>query len=130
MTDAALLPARRILLVDDDPGVRRLIAICLRRGGFEVVETENSSAALRSWEQHAGAFGLLFTDLVMPGGMSGIELLQFIRELSPDLPVVLSSGFSDGFDRAALPSGVTFLPKPSGSAELLDTVQRAMAAAT
>ena len=127
MSEREPLPhARRILLVDDDPGVRRLVATCLRRGGFEVVETENSTAALQSWDEHAGAFGLLFTDMNMPDGMSGLELTEHLRRLDPHLPIVLASGFSDGLEGSALPSRVSFLPKPSGPAQLLDTVRSAL----
>lgn len=85
----------RILLVEDDDGVRAMALAQLRRLGYQVAEAENADAALDLL--HGGqAFDLLFTDVVMPGTMTGDQLARAARELRPGIKVLLTSGFATG----------------------------------
>lgn len=63
-----------ILLVEDEPSVRMLTRTVLERAGYRVVEAAHGLDALKAWQEHQGRIQLLFTDLVMPAGMSGREL--------------------------------------------------------
>ena len=84
----------RVLLVEDDVFVAELAAGMLNELGFEAVVTHSAKEALErlSGEQRPT---LVFTDIVMPGGISGIELAQKVRARFPELPVLLTTGYSE-----------------------------------
>jgi CheY-like chemotaxis protein len=90
---AAVVGGReRILLVEDDPTVLTLTLDMLTGLGYEVDTATNAGEALAII--HSGAkIDLLFTDVVMPGGVSGVSLARTARELRSDLGVLLTSGF-------------------------------------
>lgn len=80
-----------ILVVDDEPGLRRLACQTLERAGYATFEAEDGLQALRLLEEHAGRIALVVSDIRMPN-LDGIELEQVCRERWPALPVVLMSG--------------------------------------
>ena len=82
----------RILLVDDQPELRRLFRRNLSKAGHEVVDAWNGRAAIELAHQHS--FDVVISDVRMPD-MSGLDLLKALYEHDPDLPVVLVSGSSD-----------------------------------
>ena len=84
----------RVLLVEDDVFVAELAAGMFNELGFEAVVTHSAKEALErlSGEQRPT---LVFTDIVMPGGISGIELAQKVRARFPELPVLLTTGYSE-----------------------------------
>ncbi len=84
--------AERILLVEDDPTVLALTLDLLTGLGYTVTTACNAAEALEVLNADAGV-DLLFTDVVMPGGVSGVSLARRARELHPDLPILLTSGF-------------------------------------
>ena len=69
----------------------------------------------------------VFSDVVMPGGMSGIELAQLARRSWPDLPVLLTTGYSEQLSRTAPPAGIEVLPKPYQPDEMAAALARALA---
>jgi len=91
----AVLPAipARILLVEDDGEVAKVTAELLRDIGSESVPVSDGKAALAAVERDA-TIDLVISDIVMPGGISGIDLARQLRERRPDLPVVLATGYS------------------------------------
>jgi len=89
-----------IMLVEDDQEVRETAALLLEDLGYTVVAAQSGPDALAQFEK-LPKIGLLFTDMIMPGGMNGHQLADAMRERLPDLPVLLTSGyprdaFSDG----------------------------------
>jgi PAS domain S-box-containing protein len=82
-----------VLVVEDDDRVRRLTAARLANLGYRVLEAANGAAALKLLDD-VGDIDLIFTDLVMPGGMSGLDLARRIREARPDARIILTSGYS------------------------------------
>jgi len=114
--------SRRILLVDDEPNVRKTIAAMLRTAGHTVVEAEAPMAALSRLAE--GSVDMVLTDLGMPD-MNGIELAQTIRLRSPALPVVLLTGWGDrAIQQDPLRGTVNaVLGKPVSLEELLGCVQ-------
>jgi two-component system, chemotaxis family, chemotaxis protein CheY len=90
--DGAAGAPGRVLLVDDQPELRRLIRRSLHRAGYVVVEAWNGRVAVELAQQLH--FDVVISDVRMPD-VTGIELLATLRELDPDLPVVLTSGSPD-----------------------------------
>jgi CheY-like chemotaxis protein len=83
-----------ILLVEDDQMLRMLIATSLENSGYRVIEAANGLDAIRKWEQHDGQIDLIFTDMVMSGGMTGLDVIERLRSLQPKLRSIISSGYS------------------------------------
>jgi CheY-like chemotaxis protein len=111
-------PHQTVLLVDDDPHVRRLCRLCLERSGFGVIEADSSGAAHTVWAAHAESIALLITDHDMPGG-DGLELSAALRSANPELPILLISGNSI----SPVPASIRFLAKPFTPAVFLQHVQ-------
>ncbi len=109
-----------VLVVEDDPIVALTVATALEDAGFTITRTATADEALPLLE--AGGFDLLFSDVVMPGTLSGVDLARTAQRLRPDLPVVLATGYSEDVARA---TGVMVLPKPyriDRLVEVLDTL--------
>jgi PAS domain S-box-containing protein len=103
-----------ILLVEDEASVRRTVGQCLRRFGYQVLEAGDPTEAIQLWRSRSSEIDLLFTDMVMPGGTTGLELAERLRTEKPDLKVIICSGYSAEMvdhDHERLP-GVVLLPKP------------------
>jgi two-component system cell cycle sensor histidine kinase/response regulator CckA len=117
----------RILIAEDEPMVRRLIANLLRRAGHSVIEAENGAQALRTVQTTHEPFDLLILDAVMPE-MGGKECYERIHALKPELPAIFSSGYSadvlpSGFLRE---HGLLLIAKPYDGKTLLDAVEDAV----
>jgi PAS domain S-box-containing protein len=82
-----------ILVVEDDPAVRAVASGMLRDLGFQVREADTAPAALDSIDR-GGPVDLVFSDVIMPGGMNGVELARELARRRPDLPVLLTSGYT------------------------------------
>ncbi|MGA3078150.1 MAG: response regulator [Bryobacteraceae bacterium] len=83
-----------ILLVDDEEGVRKLLAAVLHNGGYTVIEAANGLAALSVYEKNSHKIDLVLTDVVMPQ-MNGFELGLRLAEKNPDLRILYVSGYRD-----------------------------------
>jgi signal transduction histidine kinase len=115
----------RILVVDDQPEIRTLARTILGRAGYEVQVAASGEAALAMLAADAG-YGLVLSDVVMPGGLDGVGLVRRMREAFPAVRVLLMSGYtSDAATLAELKVGV--LPKPFTRQALLDAVRQALA---
>lgn len=84
-----------ILVVEDEEPVRCLVAYVLRRYGYKVIEAQHAKQALSLWEKHHKEIDLLFTDMIMPEGISGKELAKRLIHSKPTLPVIIASGYSE-----------------------------------
>ena len=104
---------RNVLVVEDEPRVRQLVAKVLRRRGFVVLEAEDAEAAMRLFGGQAADISLLLTDVVMPG-MNGQDLAAALTADRPDLKVIYMSGFSEDemSDRGIGGVGAAFITKP------------------
>jgi CheY-like chemotaxis protein len=119
----------RILMVEDDAMVREHASFLLTQLGYSVHCVGNGTEALAVL--HDGAvFDLLFTDVIMPGGMNGRQLADAVRALRPQLPVLFTSGYAENaiVHNGRLDRGVNFLHKPYRKAELANKVRAALAA--
>lgn len=114
-----------VLVVEDNLGVRRVVARQLRDLGYRVVECDGPSAALGILQSER--IDLLFTDIVMPGGLDGVELARLARERWPALNVVLTSGFPQSrLDRESAVSDVGLLSKPYRKEDLAAALRAAL----
>ncbi len=102
-----------ILLVEDDDAVRRIARVVLERRGYTVLEAADGENAVRLASAHGGPIDLVVTDIVMPG-LGGPALLERLRDLRPDIPVLFTSGYtSDAVIRHGVETAETpFLQKP------------------
>jgi PAS domain S-box-containing protein len=102
-----------ILLVEDEEDVRELVTEILRNLNYKVFVAQSGSEALALWEEQDGRFDLMLSDVVMPGGMNGHELVEQFRKRRPDLKVILSSGYSpDTIGSIEDDADIAFLAKP------------------
>ena len=88
-----------VLLVEDSREVAEVTSTLFEQLGYRVVRSENASEALRHLQQGIH-FDLLFSDIVMPGPMNGLALAEACRDNFPDIPVLLTSGYSDAVQLA------------------------------
>ncbi len=86
--------AGTILVVDDEPAIRQVARTALERYGYTVLVADNGRAAVDLFRARSGEISLVLLDLTMPV-MGGEEALRHLRTMGPDIPVILSSGFSD-----------------------------------
>jgi two-component system, cell cycle sensor histidine kinase and response regulator CckA len=117
-----------VLVVDDEPAVRRAVTRALTRSGFTVLEAFDGVDALAIFREHGARIGCVLCDVTMPR-MNGWETLAALRELSPDLPVLLASGYSEALvmSDAHAQQPQAFLSKPFEVQVLVDALDRALA---
>jgi CheY-like chemotaxis protein len=117
-----------ILLVEDESEVRAVTRLILERHGYRVWEAANGLEAQRVWEERGGRAQLLLTDLVMPEGISGLELAKRLRAVAPKLRVVFTSGYSSDIagQEFKLEEGQNFLQKPCPARLLLETIRKCL----
>jgi signal transduction histidine kinase/CheY-like chemotaxis protein len=116
-----------VLLVEDDPDVRRVIRLQLVGLGYPVIEADHGADALLLLAS-VPTVGILISDMVMPGGMDGRALCQAARQSAPHVKALLISGYSDGY--AASPEramGPPMLKKPFTGSELQQALDELLA---
>jgi two-component system NtrC family sensor kinase len=121
-------PARSrglVLVVEDDALVRMVTVDGLREAGLEVIVAEDAPEALKVLEETGTALDAVVTDVVMPRGMSGIDLARVVRQRWPDLALIVTTGYSaTDIPVADLPVRHAVLMKPFAVDELVGTLTR------
>jgi CheY-like chemotaxis protein len=122
-----LIFAQRILVADDDPIIRRLMADVLAHNGFAVNTTSDGEQALEAF--YNDHYDLLVTDYEMPH-LTGIELIERIRKAGMSLPVIIASGSFSAENVRDYPQLqiAAVLPKPFKKLEFLDIVKKVLSA--
>jgi putative two-component system response regulator len=115
-----------VLVVDDEPAIRKLMAGILSGAGHRVVIAASADDAIRAVEEQA--VEVVLTDVNMPGSMSGLELIEALHTRRPSLPIIPVTGAADESSlQQALDHGAAgFIKKPFTSAELLQKVDTAL----
>jgi CheY-like chemotaxis protein len=125
-TEAVAGHGESVLAVEDNASLRRVVVRQLRELGYQVMEAENAAAAMKVLEREP--VDLLFTDVIMIGGASGIELAREALARWPDLKVLITSGFPEtklnGNGRAAIPARL--LNKPFRREDLARAIREAL----
>jgi len=113
-------------VVEDNELIRASVVTMLQSLGYQVEEAADAQAALLSWEGKP-AFDLLFTDIVLPGRMSGVDLARAVREREPEAGILLTTGFAEPAQYQAQIDalGLMVLVKPYRKAVLAERVREA-----
>ncbi len=117
-----------VLVVDDEPQVLRFASKVLERGGFEVLTAEDGQEALDAFRKDHERISAVLLDFAMPG-LSGQDTFEQLRTIRPDIPIILSSGYTQAEATKRLAGkGLTgFIQKPYHPDELLEVLHRALA---
>jgi CheY-like chemotaxis protein len=118
------------LVVEDEPTLRALVRKVLERSGYAVIESPSGLAALELWTKDKPHVDLLLTDMVMPDGISGLQLAEKLKVENPGLKVIFTTGYSAelmGKD-FEIKEGVNFLQKPYPPQKLVQTVRNGLQA--
>jgi PAS domain S-box-containing protein len=128
--DTSATNHQTVLVIEDEPLVRRMVERTLARAGYTVLAARSGNDALSMCERHEGKIHLVLTDVVMPR-MSGPEVAQRILDQRPEVRVLYMSGYADdALDGRGLERGdVAFLRKPFQPDELTDKMRDVLSAA-
>lgn len=120
--------AETILFVEDEASVRKITTLCLRRMGYEVWEAANGVEAVKVWDQHSREIDLLLTDMVMPEGITGLDLAERFRQEKKSLKVIISSGYSTDMIKLGSPgqNRITYLAKPYARDTLAKAIRQCL----
>jgi len=111
----------RLLIIDDEPPLLDLLRRYLGRQGYEVETCPTPGEALAQFRADPKSFSLVITDLSLPE-MTGEELIRKLRELRPDLPAIITSGYP----HQPQATGVGFLQKPFLPKTLVEQIEKAL----
>jgi PAS domain S-box-containing protein len=114
-----------ILLVEDEAKLRQLVAKGLRLLGYRVFAADNGQTAMKLWQEHSHRIELLFSDMMMPEGMTGLDLAEKMKEEKPSLKVIISSGYNMEMAGQGSPTagGIVYFQKPYDFEVLSQTIR-------
>ncbi|MEO6036228.1 MAG: PAS domain S-box protein [Verrucomicrobiota bacterium] len=114
-----------ILVVEDEPSLRILVRNVLSKLGYRILEAPTGVSALKVWKQNRAEIMLVITDLVMPDGMTGIDLGRHLVKEDPHLRIIYTSGYSAEIAGKNFPlvEGTNFISKPFAPRKLAQTVR-------
>ncbi len=116
-----------VLIVEDSDHVLALAREHLTDLGYRVLTAPDADAALKVIEAEGSAIDLLFTDIMMPGSMNGMDLAAELRRRSPDIPVLFTTGYNESLSSSEGVSDLDVLSKPYRRVELAERVAAAIA---
>ncbi|MBN2193950.1 MAG: sigma-54-dependent Fis family transcriptional regulator [Polyangiaceae bacterium] len=128
MASASVIPsATKVLVVDDEPGLRQMLGILLRRHGYDVIAVAGYVAAREAIEQAPQPFPLVLTDLAMPDG-SGLDVLADAKRRAPATEVIVITAHStvENAVEAVRAGAYDFVRKPFETSELVTLVGKAL----
>ena len=112
----------KILIVDDEASLAEFVNELLSNNGYQCIACTSSLEALKLFKSSPGEFDLIVTDQTMPE-LTGIDLITEIHKLSPNLPAILATGYSDAVSREMIEDkGIIFKSKPVKSNDLLQCI--------
>jgi signal transduction histidine kinase/ActR/RegA family two-component response regulator len=113
--------AGQVLLVEDDDEVAALTVEMINELGYDTTRVASAEAALGALANER-EIDIVFSDVMMPGRMNGVELAQEIRRRRPNLPVLLTSGYAEAASRSATVHQIKIIPKPYRMDELREAL--------
>ena len=118
--------AEKILIIDDEPDMLKLLSMIIReKSAYEVTTTNNPVEAIELAKK--GGFDLVISDLKMPG-LDGIEVIEAVKRLDEDTPVVIITAYGtvESASEAMLKGGFDFITKPFRKEQILFTIDKAL----
>jgi DNA-binding NtrC family response regulator len=115
-----------VLIVDDEPTVRKVLTQMLGESGLPALEAGDASEALNALRKDGRSVGVLVTDVRMPGFLNGIDLAKFVQHSWPWIKVIVMTGFAESVQNG-LPRGARFVQKPWGTEEMMGNILQAAA---
>ena len=117
-----------VLLVEDEEPVRKMVGRMLSNNGYKVLEAPTGVAALSIWQEHRSSIDLLMTDVIMPGGLNGVELAQRLVVEKPELKILFCSGYSDDMlgPDSTVRDHLNFVEKPFKMNSLLKHIRECL----
>ena len=129
-TFGGILPVgnETILVVEDEESLLYFVAHLLQRQGYQVLQATSGEQAFEVWANRRADIDLVFTDIVMPGGISGLELAERLRAEDPGVKVLFTSGYHHVVEneKVAFQDGLNFVPKPYEPTKLATTVRNCL----
>ena len=125
--DQPQVKGERILLIEDEEFVRRFATRLLTDQGYRVVAVEDATEALSTFEQEAGEFDLVFSDVILPDG-NGLDVVLHLLQQKPALKVLFASGYTDERSKSAIiqKHHFRYLAKPYAVADLLRAIRQVL----
>jgi CheY-like chemotaxis protein len=120
-SDDVAVNAAQVLVVEDDDEVAALTVEMINQLGYDTTRVASAEAALGALADRRSV-DIVFSDVMMPGRMNGVELAQEIRRRRPNLPVLLTSGYAEAARRKAGAQQIKIIPKPYRIDELRDAL--------
>lgn len=119
-----------ILLVEDDRMIREVVTLTLKKAGHRVLAAVDGIHALRLWSDHSFEIELLFSDMVMPNGLTGLDLFRRFSVERPGLRAIITSGYSIALEQArhSTDQNVSYLAKPYEMGTLTSLIHEVLAA--
>ncbi|MCC6488004.1 MAG: response regulator [Candidatus Hydrogenedentes bacterium] len=116
-----------VLVVDDEPTIRRVVRLTLERVGYRVITANDGREGVKEFENHRDEIQCIILDMTMPV-MDGKETYYALRKMHPSVPIILSSGYSQADARIRLEElgTITFIQKPYTTTTLIETVRKAV----
>lgn len=120
----------KVLVVEDDSNVREVAVRTLTEAGYEVLSVSDGEAALKCVNEHSD-LQVIFSDIIMPGGISGIDLAERLNETRPQLPILLATAYTEKSlkDKLLPLSNVSFVAKPYDTENLPGLIHNMLAKA-
>ncbi len=117
----------RILLVDDEPSIIKMVALMLKRSGYDVIGKTSSLSAVKTFKENPEQFDLVISDMAMPE-MAGDQLALEIKQIRPETPIILCTGHSDRMDEnKAEKMGIeAFITKPFSRKDITKTIPKVL----
>ena len=114
-----------MLFADDEPEIRELARVFLSEFGFQVIEACDGLEAIELFHQHKAELRIAILDVMMPG-KTGLEVYDVISATSPELPVIISTGYNENetIRHVASQEKAAFLKKPYAAKALQDLVSK------
>ena len=115
--------AKRVMIVDDNPDVREMSAAYLASLGYQTIEAESGERALELLQ--SAPVDLVFSDVIMPGGMNGLQLIDEVKRRYPDVATLAATGYSENLlEKPDSARDLRILPKPFRLTDLAEMVAR------
>lgn len=117
-----------ILLVEDEPALLKVGKLLLSRNGYTVLTATDGVEALAVWAEHRAEIDLLYTDMVMPGKLTGLQLAERFMAEKPGVKVIITSGYNTEILEPGKDSdsSIVYLPKPCAPAILTQMIQKCL----